>query len=301
MTRLRVGTRGSDLALRQTRWVCDLVQTVKAGVEFEEIVIKTHGDIASAQPLDTDFPVGGFVSAIEQALLEGRIDFAVHSYKDLPTAATPGLMIVAVPIREVPHDVLVTREPVDLERLPNGLKLGTSSPRRAAQFRRLAEVRIVAIRGNVPSRVAMVEKGEVDGVVLAAAGLKRLGLRPPNLIDLPIDRFVPAPAQGALAVQVREADSIAALVAAIEHRPSRLAVESERSFLRSLHAGCHTPVGALAAMNGNTISLHGQLFSDDGLRMVEGVETGDDPQAVGTSLAGRLAQELHETHSKPGA
>ena len=197
MTRLRVGTRGSDLALRHTRWVCDLLRGVDADLEFEEVVIKTHGDIATGQPLDTDFPVGGFVSAIEQALLERRIDFAVHSYKDLPTAPTPGLMIAAVPTRESPHDVLVTRVPVDLGNLPRGIRLGTSSPRRAAQMRRQGEVEIVPVRGNVPTRVAKVKSGELDGVVLAAAGLKRLGLRPPNLIDLPVDQFVPPPPHGA--------------------------------------------------------------------------------------------------------
>lgn len=299
MTRLRVGTRGSDLALRQTRWVCDLLQAVHAGVELEEVVIKTHGDIATGQPLDTDFPVGGFVSAIEQALLDGRIDFAVHSYKDLPTAVTLGLIIAAVPTREAPHDVLVTRDPVDLSNLPQGIRLGTSSPRRAAQMRRQGAVEIVPVRGNVPTRVAKVESGELDGVVLAAAGLKRLGLRPPNLIDLPLDWFVPAPAQGALAVQVREGDAIAALLAPIEHRPSRSAVESERSFLRNLHAGCHTPVGALAMVFDGTISLRGQLFSDDGSRMVEGGEIGDDPHTIGARLAENLARKLQESQSVP--
>jgi hydroxymethylbilane synthase len=299
MTRLRAGTRGSDLALRQTRWVCDLLRGVHAGLEFEEVVIRTHGDIVTGQPLDTDFPVGGFVSAIEQALLERRIDFAVHSHKDLPTAATPGLMIAAVPVREVPNDVLVTRESVNLSNLPRGLRIGTSSPRRAAQFRRLADVRIIPIRGNVPTRVAKVESGELDGVVLAAAGLKRLDLHPPNLIDLPVDRFIPAPAQGALAVQVREGDATTALFAAIEHRPSRCAVEAERSFLRNLHAGCHTPVGALAMVLDGTISLRGQLFSDDGVHMVEGVETGDDPRTVGARLAEKLARKLRESQSAP--
>lgn len=291
MIRLRVGTRGSELALRQTRWVCDLLRAVHAGLEFEEVVIKTHGDIATGQPLDTDFPVGGFVGAIEQALLDERIVFAVHSYKDLPTAATPGLVIAAVPAREAPHDVLVTCQPVDLSSLPRGIRLGTSSPRRAAQMRRQGEVEIVPIRGNVPSRIAQVGKG-LDGVVLAAAGLKRLGLHPPNRIDLPVDRFVPAPAQGALAVQVREGDPKVTLLAVIEHNPSRRSVEAERSFLRHLHAGCHTPVGALATVSGSTIALHGQLFSDDGLRMAEGTATGDDPQSLGRSWADHLAREL---------
>jgi len=134
---------------------------------------------------------------------------------------------------------------------------------------------------------------------LAAAGLKRLGLRPPHRIELPIDWFMPAPAQGALAVQVREGDAIAALLAVIEHRPSRSAVEAERAFLRNLHAGCHTPVGALAMVFDGTISLRGQLFSDDGSRMVEGGDSGDDPRTVGVRLADRLAQKLRESQSEP--
>ncbi len=291
MTRVRVGTRGSELALRQTRWVCGLLRQAHRDLEFEEIVIRTHGDIATGQPLDHDFPVGGFVSAIETALLEGRIDFAVHSYKDLPTAETDGLVIAAVPPREVPQDVLITRSEVELHSLPRGLRIGTSSPRRAAQLRRVAHVTIVPIRGNVPTRIAKVQS-EVDAVVLAAAGIRRLGLRPAHMIELPVDRFVPAPAQGALAVQTRIGEALAEQLVALEDAPSRLAVEAERSFLRSIHAGCHTPVGALATVRNDTISLHGQLFSDDGARMVEGTEASRDPHVLGESLANRLKREL---------
>jgi hydroxymethylbilane synthase len=287
MTRVRVGTRGSELALSQTRWVCGLLRKAHPDLEFEEIVIRTHGDMAASQPLDHDFPVGGFVSAIETALLDRRIDFAIHSYKDLPTGGTPGLIVAAVPPREVPHDVLITREAVDLADLPGGMRIGTSSPRRAAQLRRTADVTIVPIRGNVPTRIAKVQT-ELDGVVLAAAGIRRLGLHPAHVIELPVDRFVPAPAQGALAVQTR-GESLAETLAAIEDPPSRLAVEVERAFLRNIHAGCHTPVGALAAVHGKTVTLHGQLFSDDGARIVEGTETGSVPDMVGESLARRLA------------
>ncbi len=291
MTRLRVGTRGSDLALRQTRWVCGLLRVSRPSLEFEEVIIKTHGDIASGQPLDHDFPVGGFVSAIEAALLEGRIDFAVHSYKDLPTAAISGLVIAAVPQREAAHDVLITREPVTLSALPRGMRIGTSSPRRAAQLRRFADVVIVPIRGNVPTRVAKVAQ-ELDGVVLAAAGIRRLGLAPPNVIDLPLAQFVPAPAQGALAVQTRDEGTLTIPLGGVDDPPSRAAVEAERSFLYHIHAGCHTPVGALATVADGLVSLHGQLFSDDALHMVEGRESGPDPNAVGESLAQQLKNDL---------
>lgn len=292
MTLIRVGTRGSDLALWQTRWVCGLLQQAHPELRFEEVVIRTHGDIAAGQPLDHDFPVGGFVSAIELALLERRIDLAVHSYKDLPTAETPGLRVAAVPSREAPHDVLITREAAELARLPSGFRVGTSSPRRAAQLRRIAEVTIVPIRGNVPTRVAKVER-ELDGVMLAAAGIRRLGLRPVHMIDLPVEQFVPAPAQGALAVQTRADDPLTTKAAAIEDSSARLAVEAERSFLRNVHAGCHTPVGALASVHEGVVSLHAQLFTDDAARMVEGVEVGRDPSALGRSLAERLLRELH--------
>ncbi len=292
MTVLRVGTRGSDLALWQSNWVSDRLRVAHPDVSIERIIIKTHGDVAVDQRFDADWPVGGFVGAIEQALSNGEIDFAVHSYKDLQTAATPGLVVAAVPEREVPHDVLVLREMVDLGDLPPGFKIGTSSPRRAAQFRRLGDVEIVAIRGNVGTRVAKVETEGLDGVVLAAAGLKRLGIDPPRRIDLPVDRFVPAPAQGALAIQTRENDDALELLTALDHGRTRRAVEAEREFLRSVGAGCHIPVAALATLDGDTVSLHAQLFSEDCKRWAESVETGSDPGGVGKRLAVRLLSEL---------
>ncbi len=292
MTRIRVGTRGSDLALWQTRWVCDRLRAAHDGLEIEEIIIKTHGDTATEQMFDADWPAGGFVGAIEQALSQQRIDFAVHSYKDLPTAVTEGLVIAAIPGREMVHDILVTREAVDLDHLPAGFRLGTSSPRRAAQFRRLGAVEIVAIRGNVPTRISKIEKQGLDGVVLAGAGVKRLGIKVPHSIDLPTDRFVPAPAQGALAIQARAESPASELVGVLDDAESRRRVSAERSFLGGINAGCHTPVGALAHIHGPSVSLHGQLFSDDGARVIEGVEVGEEPEAVGVRLAQRLIAGL---------
>jgi len=261
-------------------------------VEIEEVIIQTHGDVAKDQHFDADWPVGGFVGALEQALARRDIDFATHSYKDLQTAVTLGLAIAAVPMREVVYDVLVTNHDIDLDALPSGFRVGTSSPRRAAQFRRLGDVRIVPVRGNVPTRVAKVGGGEVDGVILAAAGLKRLEIEPAFVTPLPVERFVPAPAQGAVAIQTRDEAEIMVMVGAIDDAGSRRRVEAERSFLSAIGAGCHTPVGALATLNGDSVSLDAQLFSDDGVHEVRGTETGTDGSRVGRVLADRLLGKL---------
>jgi len=298
MTALRVGTRGSELALWQTRWVCAELCKIHPSLQIEEVVIKTHGDAVTDRPFGGDWPVGAFVRAIEQALLEKRINFAVHSYKDLQTAPTAGLMIAAVPPRQVVHDVLLTREPVDLTGLPAGFKVGTSSPRRSAQFRRLGGVEVVPIRGNVPTRVAKLNRENLDGIVLAAAGLHRLGINHVPRIDLPTDRFVPAPAQGALAVQTHEGDKAVEIISPLDDAPSRTAVTAERSFLQGINAGCHTPAAALATVttngptNGTTISLHAQLFTDDGKHMAEETKTGKAPQPLGLSTAKQLLRKL---------
>jgi hydroxymethylbilane synthase len=292
MTRLRVGTRGSELALWQTRWVCQALTGIHPSLHIEEVIVKTYGDKVTDRPFGGDWPAGAFASAIEQALIERRIDFAVHSYKDLQTAATAGLVVAAVPRREAAHDVLLTRERVDLDKLPAGFKVGTSSPRRSAQFRRLGDVEIVPIRGNVPTRVAKLEQENLDGVVMAAAGLARLGIRHEPRIDLPTDRFVPAPGQGALAVQTRDVGEALEIIRPLDDAVSRLAVEAERSFLRGINAGCHTPAGALAKVDGSTVSLRAQLCSDDARCMVDGVQVGEDARAVGLLMARRLLAEL---------
>jgi len=195
MTELRVGTRASDLALAQTRWVCARIRDIDPTVTLREVLIRTYGDEQPDVPIDESWPAGGFVGAIERALLERRIDFAVHSLKDLPSQVTEGLVIAAVPQREVAHDVLVLREPVLLSSLPKGFRVGTSSPRRAAQWRRFARVQIVPMRGNVPTRLARMEREGLDGVILAAAELRRLRINPPHMIELPVADFLPAPGQ----------------------------------------------------------------------------------------------------------
>jgi len=292
VTHLRVGTRGSDLALWQANWVCDRLREQHPSLEITQVIIKTQGDALRNRRFGRDWPVGAFTSAIEDALLEDRIDFAVHSHKDLQTDSTTGLVIAAIPPRQVAGDVLLVREPVDLDALPAGFRVGTGSPRRSAQLRRLGDVEVVPIRGNVPTRIAKLKRENLDGVVLAAAGLLRLGIDHKPRIDLPTDRFVPAPAQGALAVQAREDSEAAEIIKALDDAPSRQAVEAERSFLRGINAGCHTPAGALATVDGPMISLHAQLFSDDAEQRVETTEAGKDAKAIGLSAAKRLLHEL---------
>lgn len=293
MSRLFVGTRGSDLAIWQTNWVSDLLRAAHPDLEIVPKIITTHGDAATDQPMESSsWPVGGFVDAIEQSLMEGDIDFAVHSYKDLTTLSPGELVVAAVPPRAEVHDLLLTRLPMQLDDIGDGFRVGTSSPRRAAQMRRHASVEIIPIRGNVPTRVKKLDGVDYDGVILAAAGLKRLGITPPHAIALPVETFVPAPAQGAVAVQTRRGTKTESILASIDHEESHRVVRAERHFLARIEAGCHTPVAALARLNRDTISIHGQLFSDDGSRMVEETLTGDDPETLGRTLAERIKAKL---------
>ena len=196
MSKIRVGTRGSDLALWQTNWVCARLRAAYPDVEIEQIIIKTHGDVVTDKNFGRDWPVGAFVSAIESALLEECVDFAVHSFKDLQTAETPGLTISATPVRADVHDVMLTGGAKTFDELPEGARIGTNSPRRAAQLLQRRRFVIVPIRGNVPTRVEKIKKENLAAVVLAAAGLKRLGIEHPHVIALPPAEFLPAPAQG---------------------------------------------------------------------------------------------------------
>lgn len=292
MSSLRVGTRGSDLALWQTRTVVQGLRRHFPDLEIEEVVIKTYAETAPQHPLGKTWPAGGFVGAIEEALISGSIDFGVHSYKDLPSAQREELTIAAVPERGLAHDVLLTKRPVALDALPDDFRIGTSSPRRSAQFKRIARVQIIPIRGNVPTRVRKLDGDTYDGVCLAAAGLERLGIQTPHRIDLPVERFVPAPAQGALAVQVRRDNPACERLAVLDHAPTRRVVLAERTFLSVVSAGCHTPVAALAALKDGVVELHARLFSDDEQHMVEGRENGADPVEVGAQLGCRLRDEL---------
>ena len=296
MTPLRVGTRGSALARSQTAIVVAALASL--GIKADTVEIVTTGDRSTAA-LTQIGGTGVFVSALRDALLGGEIDIAVHSYKDLPTAPEPGLVVPAVPAREDPRDVLVARDGLTLAELPVGAVIGTGAPRRAAQILALGlGVEVVPIRGNVDTRLRKVSSGEVDAVVLARAGLARLDRL--DVITETLDPLLvlPAPAQGALAVECRESDGeLVAQLAALDHADSRAAVLAERALLAGLEAGCTAPVGALAVLaegdHGQELFLRGSVTAADGSDAVRLSATGPvtDAQAIGRRLAADLLAE----------
>lgn len=260
MNVIRVGTRGSALALAQTQaFVADLTT---AGLTCETVVVKTAGDVNPTHLVELAGQLGGtgiFTSALRDALLAGTIDLAVHSLKDLPTADVDGLVLAVVPERADPSDVLVSTHSGGIEGLPPGARVGTGSPRRTVQLLALRPDLVVEpIRGNVDTRISMVGR-DYDAVVLAAAGLARLGLTGVGAVAIPTDVMVPAPGQGALAVEARTADlgsDWLVAVAALDHRDSRDRVCAERVLLATLDAGCTAPVGALARIDPVSGELH---------------------------------------------
>lgn len=288
---LRLGTRGSALASTQAAWVADWLRA--AGHDVELVEVRTEGDVNRA-PLSQIGGNGVFASALRTALRAGEIDLAVHSLKDLPTTPEPGLSIAAVPPREDPRDVVVSRGGRALADLPAGALVGTGSPRRAAQVALLApQTRVVDIRGNVGTRIAKVHSGEVDAVVLAAAGLRRLGRADEISEALGPEQMLPAPGQGALAVECRTDDrDLADTLAPLSDHDTRVATTAERAVLRRLEAGCTAPVGALARRHGEDwtitafLALHGRVLRHQ--------MTGPDPVALGHDLADHLLVRIAE-------
>jgi hydroxymethylbilane synthase len=299
---LRIGTRGSALALAQTGHVAEVLE--KAGAKVEIVVVSTPGDRSSA-PI-AEIGVGVFTSALRDALAAGEIDVAVHSYKDLPTAPDPRLVLAAVPPREDPRDALVARDGLTLGELPVGSTVGTGSPRRAAQLEALGlGLTIVPLRGNVDTRIRKVADGELDAVVLARAGIARLGRSAEITETLEPIQMLPAPAQGALAVECRvdDVDTEHLLQSTLDDSSSRAAVTAERAMLAALEAGCSAPVGALAdvvedlvedAADGSTrvvlrLSLRGVAATPEN-DMLRASATGDLTAAeeLGRALAAEL-------------
>jgi hydroxymethylbilane synthase len=291
---LRVGTRGSALARIQTQAVVDAL-----GAPAEIVPIVTAGD-RSAAPLEQIGGTGVFVSALRAALVGAEIDVAVHSYKDLPTAPCDGVTIAAVPVREDPRDALVARDGLMLAELPPGSRVGTGSPRRAAQLRALGLGLVIEpIRGNVDTRLRRVAEGALDAVVLALAGLRRLG-RDGDVTEIldPI-QVLPAPAQGALAVECRASDlTTQDLLSTVDDADSRAAVAAERALLAALEAGCTAPVAALAEIaEGPELYLRGSVTTPDGSRAVRLSATGPptDADGIGRRLAAELLAEGADT------
>ena len=284
---LRLGTRGSALALAQSQLVADAL-TAATGRPVELVRIVTAGD-RSAAPV-TELGVGVFVSALRDAVLAGDADFAVHSYKDLPTAGHPGLFLAAVPERADPRDVLIARDGLRLASLPPGARVGTGAVRRMAQLRALGlQLQVTPIRGNVDSRIARVlgPQADLDAVRLGRAAEATETLDP--------EIMLPAPAQGALAVECRAGDAdLVELLAALDHAPSRAAVTAERAMLATLEAGCSAPVAAHAELaegeQGDEIYLRGAVISPDGSRAIRLSRTGTpaDAAEIGKALAADL-------------
>jgi hydroxymethylbilane synthase len=291
---LRLGTRASQLARTQSQAVADAL-TAASGVPVELVHISTEGD-RSAAAITQLGGTGVFVTAIRRALLEGTVDVAVHSYKDLPTAPEPGLLIAAVPPREDPRDALVARDRLTLGELPAGARVGTGAPRRMAQLRALGlGLDVVPIRGNVDSRMARVVPGDLDAVVLARAGLARLGRLDAVTETLDPLQVLPAPAQGALAVECRAGDErTLQLLAALDDPGTRAAVLAERTTLAALEAGCSAPVAAYAELaegeDGPELYLRASVTAIDGSDGVRGSLTGavGDAERLGRELAADL-------------
>jgi hydroxymethylbilane synthase len=292
---LRLGTRGSALALAQSQQTADAL-TAATGRPVELVRIITNGD-RSAAPV-AELGVGVFVSALRDALLAGEIDFAVHSYKDLPTAEHPRLHIAAVPVRQDPRDALITKDGIGLAELPPGSVIGTGAVRRIAQLHALGlQLQVTPIRGNVDSRIARVHgpQADLDAVVLARAGVARLGRTAEISETLDPMLMLPAPAQGALAVECRASDTdLVELLAVLDHAPSRAAVVAERAMLATLEAGCSAPVAAHAELaegeHGDEIYLRGAVISPDGARAIRLSRTGTPAGAaeIGKALAADL-------------
>ena len=292
MTAVRLGTRGSALALAQAGKVADALREL--GQEVELVTITTHGDTSSAAIAQLG-GTGVFVTALRDALLAGDVDVAVHSYKDLPTAPADGLVIAAVPVREDARDALVARDGLTLGELPAGARIGTGSPRRTAQLRALGMGHeVVPVRGNIDTRIGYVDKRELDAVVLARAGLARLSRLDAITETLDPLQMLPAPAQGALALECRDDSDEVALLKALDDPDSRVAVDAERALLAALEAGCSAPVGAMAEVvdgdHGPEVFLRGLVAALDGSDAVRLSATG--PAHDATGVGQRLAAEL---------
>ncbi|HKS48365.1 MAG TPA: hydroxymethylbilane synthase [Amycolatopsis sp.] len=276
MTRIiRIGTRGSALALTQTQTIADALR--RAGQDVEIVEVSTPGDRSSA-PI-AEIGVGVFTSALREALADKHVDVAVHSYKDLPTAAQPGIVLAAVPPREDPRDALIARDGLTLGELPPGSTVGTGSPRRSAQLRALGlGLEVVPIRGNIDTRLGKVHNGELDAVVLARAGLVRLGRDAEITETLDPIQMLPAPAQGALAVECRvdDVDIEHLLRSIVDDEATRAAVTAERAMLAALEAGCNAPVGALADVV-EDLEADGSIVERVSLRGVAAAGFDDEP------------------------
>ncbi|MBU4270891.1 MAG: hydroxymethylbilane synthase [Planctomycetes bacterium] len=286
---LRIGARASALAQWQAEWVAARLR--QRGTEVELVPIATAGDRQSGA-VGAIGRQGVFTKEIQHALLEGRIDLAVHSLKDLPTAAIEGLTLAAVPERGPPGDVLVSADGARLDELPRGARIGTGSPRRRAQLLHFrGDLIIKDVRGNVETRLRKLRQGDFDALVLAEAGLHRLGLAEQITQKLPVDIMLPAPGQGALGLETRTEDApTRRLVAALDHPDTHAAVSAERTMLLALQGGCLAPIAALGRVEDGLLTLAGRVLGRDGARMLESADSASPAEAE--ELGRRVAEAL---------
>jgi hydroxymethylbilane synthase len=301
--RLRVATRGSRLSIIQTDMVVEKIKRANHGVEIERKIITTSGDMDRKTPLFSLSQKGIFEREVDQALLDGKADFAVHSMKDVPTLLGTDLIIASVPERGATADILVSRGGIKLNKIENGKLVGTSSLLRAAELRRVRPgLRIGPIRGNVDTRVQKVEQGEYDAAILAEAGLARLGMMDRVAERLSPDDFMPAPGQGALAiVTCRDDHRLIEIVKSIENALTRAEIEAERELVDYLEGGCKVPLAALGSASSDRVQLSASIFSLDGSQRLVAKRVGPlaDPKAigreVGQELLGKGAKKIAET------
>lgn len=306
MSKVRIGTRSSRLARAQTEQFGDALRVAHPELEIDYVLVTTDGDKTTTPLWESPVP-GVFVSRLRDELMASRVDVIVHSMKDLPAAHCPGITTVCVPARVDPRDVVVSRSGHTLSALAPGARVGTSSPRRTATLRRYRDdVRVESIRGNIDSRIAKVLSGEYDATVLALAGLIRADLTEVITEYLSTEMSLPAPRQGALAIEARDGDDeMAALCRLLEDPLSRLTSEAERSLLVGLNAGCSTAIGGLASWSGGTLTLVAELAvvdTGEALRLEAQTSAGlddlDAATALGEELASKLmAQDIYERAS----
>ena len=291
---VRVGTRGSRLAIAQTEIALAALRKVHPHVRFEVIAISTKGDVDN-RPLFTLDEKGIFEKEVNEAVKQGKVDFAVHSLKDVPSDLSDDLSVACIPKRASPNDVLVTDNGQKLKDLAPGSIVGTSSLRRAVQLTKTrVDLNVRPIRGNVETRVKKIISGEYDAAVLAEAGLSRLGMKDVIVQRFSIRDFVPAPGQGAIAIVCRSDDTaLADMLQQIEDRHSRIAVLAERALIRKVEGGCRFPIGAVAITNEDKITLYASVFSADGKQSIHIKKSGTatKPEQLGSSVANMLVKQ----------
>jgi hydroxymethylbilane synthase len=291
---IRIGTRGSKLALTQAGWVKQKLAERNAGLKVETVIIQTSGDRFLESPIQAVGGKGVFVKEVEDALLRKEIDLAVHSMKDLPTEIPSGLTVAVIPEREDPRDVLVTRNQKSLQDLSSGAKIGTGSLRRQAQILHCRpDLVFSAVRGNIDTRLKKLDRGEMDGLIMAAAGLKRIGQGDRVSEYLSPEICLSAVAQGALGLESRVDDPVVNEIEFLHHLPTAIEVLAERNFLRRLGGGCQIPVGARAWVGEQQLKLMGVVAALDGQRLFKDEISGsaDEAEKLGRELAERLLRK----------